>query len=58
MSKSTQSRSMQNLTRAIAAAFDFDVVTDAPVRRPLAAPEPKEAVPQAAPRGTPSEAAE
>ena len=58
MPKSTQSRSTHTLTRAIAAAFDFDVVTDAPVRRPLAAPEPKEPVHQAVQREAPGEAAE
>jgi hypothetical protein len=58
MSKSTQSRSTQTLTRAIAAAFDFDVVTDTPMRRPLAAQESKESDPKAAQREAPSEAAE
>jgi hypothetical protein len=47
------SRSTQTLTRAIAAAFDFDVVTDTPARRPLAAPAPKEPDPKAAQREAP-----
>ncbi len=34
-------RSTQTLARVAAAAFDFDVVTDAPPRRPAATPEAK-----------------
>lgn len=35
-------RSPQRLARSVAAAFDFDVVTDVPSRRPPGAPEPKD----------------
>ena len=66
MSKSTLSRPIHDLTRTIVAAFDFDVVTDTPVRRPLAAapkdakPDPKAAQRDAPQRsgGVPGEAAE
>jgi hypothetical protein len=49
----------QTLARA-SAAFDFDVVTDAPARRPPAAPRPKAGEPETKPlpREAPSEAAE
>jgi len=60
------SRTTQSFSRGIATAFDFDVVTDTPVRRPIAAepkqnrPEPKPAQPEAPQRsgGVTSEAAE
>ena len=39
MSRSPMSRSTQTLTRAQAAAFDFDVVTDVPAK-PVRKPEP------------------
>ncbi len=51
------SRSMQTRSHAEAAAFDFDVVTDMPPRRPQATAEPQPA-PKAAPPAVPSEAAE
>jgi hypothetical protein len=46
--------------RASAAAFDFDVVSDAPPLRPRTAPETKtpEPAPEAAAPKAPSEAAE